>query len=81
MFGFFMKKNIKKYSNLVRYIVEKHGIEEVPKYAFDILKGIEKGDAEDRYKAWKRYLKECQNNEGHTDTMRDGLWVPAIFKK
>ena len=28
--------------------------------------------------AWKRYIREEQSKEPHTDEMRHGAWVPAI---
>lgn len=28
--------------------------------------------------AWRRYLRELETKDGHTDCNRHGAWVPAI---
>lgn len=28
--------------------------------------------------AWRRYLRELEAKDGHTDCLRHGAWVPAI---
>lgn len=68
----------RKYAELVAFIAAYTGEERASKCGYDLLRGIEKGNAEDRYQAWICYIKEIKNKEGHTDTERDGVWVPAI---
>lgn len=69
---------MEKYADIVRRVSQEVNDERAAKCGYDLLKGLERGDAKKRAQAWKRYLQECKDGEGHTDTERDGVWVPAI---
>lgn len=69
---------MKKYANLIRMFCEKHGWEKGAMCGFDLMMGMEAGDADKRAAAWERFDKEIMMGLPHTDTVRDGLWVPAI---
>lgn len=71
-------KDLKKYADLVAFVSTYVGDERGSKCGYDLLRGLEKGDAPDRYEAWIGYINEVKKKEGHTDTERDGVWVPAI---
>lgn len=73
-----MKKKSGKYANLVKNISEFMSADEGAKCGYDLWMGYHKGDLEARYGAWMRYLDERRNNKGHSDVIRDGIWVPAI---
>jgi hypothetical protein len=46
--------------------------------AHDCLMQWSKGRLEETMQAWERHLDEVKNNLPHTDTSRNGAWVPAI---
>lgn len=70
-----MLKNCLKYTKLIARVAREKGDERSSKCGYDLMMGLVKGDSEDRYDAWIRYLGE---KDDHTDEERDGIWVPAI---
>jgi hypothetical protein len=66
------------YARLIRSVAQHCTEERGCKCGHDLIMGLVKGDHLDRALAWERYLKEVKNNTGHTETNRDGAWVPAI---
>lgn len=46
--------------------------------AHDCLMQWDDGRLEETMKAWERYLDEVKNDQPHSDTNRNGAWVPAI---
>ncbi len=69
-----------KYAEMVRKVSETMSPQRAEKCGYDLLMGLAKNDAEDRYKAWQRYMDEPEDG-GHVDEERDGCWVPAIEYK
>lgn len=69
---------MKQYAEIVRRVAQEVGDERASKCGYDLLMGLSEGNAKDRAKAWERYLEEHKTGDGHTDTERDGVWVPAI---
>jgi hypothetical protein len=67
-----------KFALLVKTVALRVSEERAAKCGYDLLMGFEKGDAEKRYQAWRRYLEEVRKNEPHTDAQRDDVWVPAL---
>lgn len=67
-----------KYANIVRNITELVSQERGAKCGYDLWMGYQKGDIDTRYGAWVRYLAEHRNKQPHSETERDGVWVPAI---
>ena len=64
-------------ANLVRSIALEFGDERASKCGYDLLMGMSNGTYKKRKKAWEDYLKEGKDG-CHTETERDGVWVPAI---
>jgi len=75
----FKRKISGKYANLVKNISQFVSDERGSKCGYDLLMGFYKGDEEQRYKAWIRYLAEVRDKKDHVDSERDGVWVPAIM--
>jgi hypothetical protein len=73
------KKKWEKYAELIKKVSQEKTPERAEKCGYDLFMGLSKGDAEDRYDAWKRFLEESDGP--HTDAERDGVWVPAIEVK
>lgn len=68
-------QKMRKYATLVREVATQKGDERASKCGYDLFCGLATGNAEKRYDAWIRFLKE---KDDHTDSNRDGVWVPAI---
>jgi len=67
-----------KYADLIRRVAQTISDERASKCGYDLFMGLYAGDVDDRFKVWENYLKEHVENSGHTETLRDGVWVPAI---
>lgn len=65
-------------ANLVKLVSQTINDERAAKCAYDCLMQWNDGHLGDTILAWHRHLKEHKNNQGHTDTERNGVWVPAI---
>jgi hypothetical protein len=55
---------MEKYADIVRRVSQEVNDERAAKCGYDLLKGLERGDAKKRAQAWKRYLQECKDGEG-----------------
>ncbi len=64
-----------KYANLIKRLALEKGDERASKCGYDLFMGMNDGTAEQRFQAWEDYLAATN---GHADTERDGVWVPAI---
>lgn len=74
-----MKKEVyENYALLVRKVSNAAGHERAEKCGYDLLMGLAKGDHKDRAGAWEIYLHEVRHDQGHTDELRDGCWIPAV---
>lgn len=65
-------------ADLIKQVATEVNTERAAVCAVDCLLQWKAGYLVETIEAWKRFLKEKQNNEGHTDTQRHGAWVPAI---
>lgn len=66
------------YARLIREVTKSRGDERAAKCGYDLMCGLEEGNADDRARAWKYYLKQPADGP-QTDGLRNGVWVPAIF--
>lgn len=67
-----------RYADLIRRVAQTIGDERASKCGYDLFMGLHIGDVEDRFRVWEDYLVEHVKGNGHTETLRDGVWVPAI---
>ena len=68
----------KRYAEMVRIVVQKCGADAGARCGYDLLMGLHKDNVNQRYLAWTRHVDEEARKMPHTDTQRDGVWVPAI---
>ena len=81
LFGPKRSQRLMAYADLIKRVAQEVSDERSSKCGHDLMMGLFKGDAVNRYYAWIRYLEEVKEKESHTDTQRDGAWVPAILWK
>lgn len=46
--------------------------------AYDCLTEASKGNFIQTFNAWRRDIEDAKLGRGHSDTVRNGIWVPAI---
>lgn len=68
-------KNIKakEYAELIKEVFLEKADKKAAKCGYDLMCGIDEGNADERAKAWRDSLNGNDNNEE-----RNGIWVPAI---
>lgn len=66
------------YAVLIQKVSQEISDERGSKCGYDLMMGLVAGNHGDRAKAWEDYLEQHKTKQGHTDTERDGVWVPAI---
>lgn len=75
---FSLECGMEQYADMVRRVAQEIGDERASKCGYDLLMGLVEGNARGRLKSWEIYLKEHERNDGHTETERNGVWVPAL---
>lgn len=65
-------------ADLIQRVEKQAGNERASKCGYDLMHAINDGTTGDIRKVWERFLAEKSRGEGHTDTERHGVWVPAI---
>ena len=63
---------------LAKSVYIKCGPEKGAVCAIDCLFEMNNGHIDKIIEAWKRYITETENNQGHSETERNNCWVPAI---
>lgn len=65
-------------AELIKEVDINCGSERAAKCAYDCLYQWEAGQLKETMDVWKSYIIEHKNKSGHTETERNGIWVPAI---
>lgn len=65
-------------ADLIKQVAQEISMERGAICAVDCLLQWRDGRLDETMEAWKRYLKEKRDGDGHTDELRHGAWCPAI---
>ena len=74
----FMNDTKQELADLIKQVAQEISMERGAVCAVDCLLQWRDGRLDETMTAWRRYMQERRNGEGHTDECRNGAWVPAI---